>query len=50
MTNYIFSNTLRFESADARVQVRKIDLAEIKNIRTQAGTEIYLCGGGKLAG
>ena len=50
MKHLIFSNTLTFESADPQVQVKNIDLAEIEKIQKEAGTDIYLCGGGVFAG
>lgn len=50
MQHYIFSNTLRLENQDKRIHIKKIDLDEIKDIRNQAGTDIYLCGGGEFAG
>lgn len=50
MTHYIFSNTLRFDNFDPRVQVKKLDIQEIDVIRSQEGSDIYLCGGGQFAG
>jgi len=50
MAHFIFSNQLSFDSQDPKVQVRKIGLDEIEKIRTQPGSDIYLCGGGKFAG
>ena len=50
MKHLIFSNTLTFESADPQVQVKNIELAEIEKIQKEAGTDIYLCGGGVFAG
>jgi dihydrofolate reductase len=50
MQHYIFSGSLQFENQDERVHIKKIDLDEIKAIRNQPGTDIYLCGGGEFAG
>lgn len=50
MKNYVFSRTARFESND-RVQLVKQDEIEfIKNLKTEPGKDIWLCGGGALAG
>lgn len=50
MNNFIFSNNLSFENQHDRVHVRRIDLEEIKKIRQGEGSDIYLCGGGQIAG
>lgn len=50
MRHFIFSNTLAFENADPKVQVKKVDIKEVENIQKQNGTDIYLCGGGLFAG
>ena len=50
MRHYIFSDNLRLENADPKVQVKKINLQEIETIQNQPGTDIYLCGGGQFAG
>ena len=50
MKHYVFSNTLRFQNADPRVQVKKLEIQEIDSIQNQKGTDIYLCGGGQFAG
>ena len=50
MLHYIFSDNLRLENADPKVQVKKINLQEIETIQNQPGTDIYLCGGGQFAG
>lgn len=46
----IFSNSLSFEEQDSSVKVCKLDIAEIEALKSEAGTDIYLCGGGELAG
>jgi len=50
MQHYIFSSSLKFENQDESLHIKKLDLSEIKKIRQQSGTDIYLCGGGQLAG
>ncbi|NNF00547.1 MAG: dihydrofolate reductase [Pyrinomonadaceae bacterium] len=50
MKHYIFSSTLKFESLDEAVEICEIDLAAVKRIRSDPGTDIYLCGGGEFAG
>jgi dihydrofolate reductase len=50
MKHYIFSNNLKLENPDIKVEVKKIDLTEINLIQNQEGTDIYLCGGGQFAG
>lgn len=50
MKNYVFSSSAQFESND-RVQLVKQDEIEfIKALKTEAGKDIWLCGGGALAG
>jgi len=50
MKHYIFSNTLAFERCDPQVKVCPVDIAEVRKIQADPGTDIYLCGGGILAG
>ncbi len=50
MKHFIFSDTLKFETADPNIQVVKKKLAEIEKIQSSIGTDIYLCGGGIFAG
>lgn len=50
MMHFIFSNSLTFNSHDSKVKVKKVDLEEIKKIKQQPGSDIYLCGGGQFAG
>lgn len=50
MKHYIFSNRLTFENPHPGVEVKKRDLEEVIKIKQQAGTDIYLCGGGAMAG
>ena len=50
MRHYIFSTSLVFTDRDPNVHIKKIDIGEVVKIRTQPGTDIYLCGGGQFAG
>lgn len=50
MKHYIFSNNLKLENLNPQVQVKKLDLNEIDKLQKEEGTDIYLCGGGQLAG
>jgi dihydrofolate reductase len=50
MKHYVFSSTLTFESQHEAVEVVDINLAQVDRIRSQSGGDIYLCGGGQLAG
>ena len=50
MQHYIFSNTLHFENPHQQVKVHKPDLELIKQLKSESGTDIYLCGGGIFAG
>jgi len=49
MNNYIFSKSLKFEFQDKNVTVGDWDIDFVKFLKQQPGTDIYLCGGGKLA-
>jgi len=50
MDHYIFSSTLSFENPDAKLKIKELDIDEIKKIRDQSKTDVYLCGGGDFAG
>lgn len=50
MKHYIFSNSLSFENQSDQIEIKKISLPEIEHIRKTSPTDIYLCGGGQLAG
>lgn len=50
MKHYIFSDHLTFEHQSESVHVKPIDANEIKALKHQSGTDIYLCGGGVFAG
>src|SRR5262249_5206811 len=50
MRNFIFSKTLRFGPDADIVVIDRDESACIQNLKREAGTDIYLCGGGTLAG
>lgn len=50
MQHYLFSDTLSFEDPDEKVIVKKVAIEEVQQIKAQATTDIYLCGGGQFAG
>jgi len=50
MAHYIFSNSLTFENPDPKVRIRPIEIQEIRKLKEENGTDIYLCGGGQFAG
>lgn len=48
--HYIFSNTLQFENSDPNVAIAPPDADFVRRLKNKAGADIYLCGGGELAG
>lgn len=50
MQHYIFSETLRFDSASDSVHVVELSKPKILEIRNSSTTDVYLCGGGEFAG
>lgn len=50
MKHYIFSNNLSFENQHKNVHVSTPDIDLIKSLKSETGSEIYLCGGGQFAG
>jgi dihydrofolate reductase len=50
MTHYIFSNSLKLDNPDPKVHVCPVDLEKIQKMKSETGTDIYLCGGGVFAG
>jgi dihydrofolate reductase len=50
MKHYIFSNTLKLPTVSSSVEIKPVQISEILKIREQSGSDIYLCGGGMLAG
>ena len=50
MEHYIFSNTLKIDKLSESVKIEKLNVNKINEIRQNANTDIYLCGGGQFAG
>jgi len=50
MRHVIFSNTLKLENPDPKLEVKPLELEEITNLQNGEATDIYLCGGGQFAG
>lgn len=50
MEHFIFSKTLKLSNADPSVHLLELTMGAIDDIRDRAETDIYLCGGGELAG
>lgn len=50
MRHYIFSNNLSFEDQAENVHVLAPDIDLVKELKSESGSNIYLCGGGQFAG
>jgi dihydrofolate reductase len=50
MENYVFSSTLELENRAANLHVAPPSVELIEELKAAAGADIYLCGGGELAG
>ena len=50
MKHYVFSSSLKFDDQHQDLHILNPSLEEIEKIQNQPGTDIYLCGGGQLAG
>lgn len=50
LKNYIFSRSMEFESTDEVVLVKSNPATYIKDLKQAEGKDIWLCGGGALAG
>ncbi|PKV50286.1 dihydrofolate reductase [Aquimarina sp. MAR_2010_214] len=50
MEHHIFSNSLKIDNLSKVVKIEKIDTDRVNEIRQNAKTDIYLCGGGQFAG
>ena len=50
MVHYIFSKTLKFDDPEDGVIVLPPTISAVEEIKSGDGKDIYLCGGGQLAG
>ncbi|MEO1513453.1 MAG: dihydrofolate reductase family protein [Bacteroidota bacterium] len=50
MDHHIFSDSLVIDELADKVWIEKMSLERIHEIRSQAKTDVYLCGGGQFAG
>ncbi len=50
MEHHIFSNSLKIDILSESVKIERISVDKVNEIRQNAKTDIYLCGGGKFAG
>lgn len=50
MRNIVFSSTLHYETPGPGLEVYPLDEGLIRDLKSTPGTDIYLCGGGDLAG
>ncbi len=50
MEHYIFSNSLKVDNLSETVKIEKLSIDKANEIRENAKTNIYLCGGGQFAG
>lgn len=50
MEHYIFSNSLKIDNLSDSVNIEKLNIDKVREIKQNAETDIYLCGGGQFAG
>ena len=50
MKHFIFSDTLKVDTLSESVHIEKPSVHIVNEIRQNAKTDIYLCGGGQFAG
>lgn len=50
MEHHIFSNSLKFDSLADTVHIEQASINRINEIKKEAQSDIYLCGGGDFAG
>ena len=50
MEHFIFSDSLKFENKAKTVHVERKSIDRVKEIKSAADTDVYLCGGGIFAG
>ncbi len=48
--HHIFSNSLKIDNLSEFVEIEKLSVDRVNEIRQNAKTDIYLCGGGEFAG
>ena len=49
MKHFIFSDRLKFANLHPDIEICRLTTENIKKIREQAHTDIYMCGGGEIA-
>jgi len=50
MMHHIFSDTLKIENLAENVRIEQRSIERVQEIKAEAKTDIYLCGGGQFAG
>ncbi|MBC2838155.1 dihydrofolate reductase family protein [Robiginitalea sp. SC105] len=50
MEHYIFSDSLKLENRSKTVHVEPKSIDRVREIKSEADTDVYLCGGGEFAG
>ncbi|MEM6524757.1 MAG: dihydrofolate reductase family protein [Bacteroidota bacterium] len=50
MKHYVFSENLSFDRSNSEVYCKSLNVETIKQIKQESQTDVYLCGGGQLAG
>lgn len=49
MEHYIFSSSLKFKNKHSSVHLCALDINIIQDLKSQNGSDIYMCGGGAFA-
>ncbi len=50
MVHYVFSESASYPNNHEQVKIVSRDISEVKKLKEQEGSDIYLCGGGVFAG
>ncbi|MEM7110741.1 MAG: dihydrofolate reductase family protein [Bacteroidota bacterium] len=50
MEHYIVSDTLSFDESSREVNCIGLSIDNVERVRQESSTDVYLCGGGQLAG